>query len=190
MNRFFAYISRMKYIRRWGLMASSREENVQEHSLQVAMFVHGLALLENKFYNGQFDPEHLMALAVYHETAEVITGDLVTPIKYYNEEMRSVYKKIEKQAEERMLEMLPEELQEDFRPLVQPKDEQERALLKAADTLASYTKCLEELRLGNREFEKAKNAIQKKLEASPFQSVHYFMEHFIPAFEITLDELN
>ena len=149
MSRFFAYISRMKHIKRWGLMPSFREENIQEHSLQVAMFAHALALIQNKRYNGHLDPEHVMALAVYHETAEVITGDLVTPIKYYNEEIRSAYKKIEKEAEERMISMLPEDLKEDYRPLIQPSDPEEKLLVKAADKIAAYTKCLEERRSGN-----------------------------------------
>ena len=155
MSKFFAYISRMKNIRRWGLMRSFREENVQEHSLQVAMFAHALALLENQRYGGQYDAEHIMAIAVYHETSEVITGDLVTPIKYYNDEIRSAYKHIEALAEERMLSMLPEDLTDQIRPLVQPENIQEKRIVKAADTLAAYTKCLEEVRSGNREFEKA-----------------------------------
>lgn len=194
MSKFFAYISRMKNIRRWGLMRSFREENVQEHSLQVAMFAHALALLENDLYGGSFDPEHVMAIAVYHETSEVITGDLVTPIKYYNEEIRSAYKHIEALAEERMLSMLPENLEKKIRPLVQPEDVKEKQLVKAADTLAAYTKCLEEVRSGNREFEKASEKLRQSIESMSrdwkLQSVSYFMKEFIPSFEVTLDELN
>ncbi|MBO6159400.1 MAG: 5'-deoxynucleotidase [Firmicutes bacterium] len=184
----------MKNIRRWGLMRSFREENVQEHSLQVAMFAHALALLENDLYGGSFDPEHVMAIAVYHETSEVITGDLVTPIKYYNEEIRSAYKHIEALAEERMLSMLPENLEKKIRPLVQPEDVKEKQLVKAADTLAAYTKCLEEVRSGNREFEKASEKLRQSIESMSrdwkLQSVSYFMKEFIPSFEVTLDELN
>ena len=194
MSKFFAYISRMKNIRRWGLMRSFREENVQEHSLQVAMFAHALALLENQRYGGQYDAEHMMAIAVYHETSEVITGDLVTPIKYYNDEIRSAYKHIEALAEERMLSMLPEDLTDQIRPLVQPENIQEKRIVKAADTLAAYTKCLEEVRSGNREFEKAAEKLKKNIETMAkdwnLASVSYFMKEFIPSFEVTLDELN
>ena len=194
MSKFFAYISRMKNIRRWGLMRSFREENVQEHSLQVAMFAHALALLENQRYGGQYDAEHIMAIAVYHETSEVITGDLVTPIKYYNDEIRSAYKHIEALAEERMLSMLPEDLTDQIRPLVQPENIQEKRIVKAADTLAAYTKCLEEVRSGNREFEKAAERLKKNIETMAkdwnLASVSYFMKEFIPSFEVTLDELN
>lgn len=194
MSKFFAYISRMKNIRRWGLMRSFREENVQEHSLQVAMFAHALALLENQRYGGQYDAEHIMAIAVYHETSEVITGDLVTPIKYYNDEIRSAYKHIEALAEERMLSMLPEDLTDQIRPLVQPENIQEKRIVKAADTLAAYTKCLEEVRSGNREFEKAAEKLKKNIETMAkdwnLASVSYFIKEFIPSFEVTLDELN
>lgn len=194
MSKFFAYISRMKNIRRWGLMRSFREENVQEHSLQVAMFAHALALLENQRYGGQYDAEHIMAIAVYHETSEVITGDLVTPIKYYNDEIRSAYKHIEALAEERMLSMLPEDLTDQIRPLVRPDNIQEKRIVKAADTLAAYTKCLEEVRSGNREFEKAAEKLKKNIETMAkdwnLASVSYFMKEFIPSFEVTLDELN
>ena len=194
MSKFFAYISRMKNILRWGLMRSFREENVQEHSLQVAMFAHALALLENQRYGGQYDAEHIMAIAVYHETSEVITGDLVTPIKYYNDEIRSAYKHIEALAEERMLSMLPEDLTDQIRPLVQPENIQEKRIVKAADTLAAYTKCLEEVRSGNREFEKAAEKLKKNIETMAkdwnLASVSYFMKEFIPSFEVTLDELN
>lgn len=194
MSKFFAYISRMKNIRRWGLMRSFREENVQEHSLQVSMFAHALALIENEKFGGSYDAEHVMAIAVYHETSEVITGDLVTPIKYYNKEISSAYKHIEALAEERMISMLPDELAEGIRPLVQPEDIREKHLVKAADTLAAYTKCLEEVRSGNREFEKAaeklKNNIGKMSSEWDLKSVDYFMQEFIPSFLVTLDELN
>jgi 5'-deoxynucleotidase len=130
MSNFLAYISRMKYIKRWGLMRSNREENVQEHSLQVAMFAHCLALIENKRYGGKLDPQKVMAIAVYHETGEVITGDLVTPIKYYNPQITQAYKDVEKVAEETMISMLPEEFQEEYRNLIQPQDSYEAKIVK------------------------------------------------------------
>ena len=190
MSHFFAYINRMKYIKRWGLMRSSREENVQEHSLQVAMIAHCLALIENKRYGGNFSPEHVMALAVYHETGEVITGDLVTPIKYYNSDITKAYKEVEKVAEETMIAMLPEEFRAEYRPLIQPKDPAEVRLVKAADTLAAYSKCIEELKTGNTEFSKAKYTLLRKIHEMNMPSAEDFLKEFMPSFEVTLDELN
>ena len=190
MSNFLAYISRMKYIKRWGLMRSSREENVQEHSLQVAMFAHCLALIENKRYGGKLDPQHVMAIAMYHETGEVITGDLVTPVKYYNPQITQAYKDVEKVAEETMIAMLPEEFQADYRELIQPKDEYEAKIVKAADTLAAYAKCIEELKTGNIEFAKAKETVLARLHEMEMPCVEDFLREFMPGFEVTLDELN
>lgn len=190
MSNFLAYISRMKYIKRWGLMRSNREENVQEHSLQVAMFAHCLALIENKRYGGKLDPKKVMAIAVYHETGEVITGDLVTPIKYYNPQITQAYKDVEKVAEETMISMLPEEFQEEYRNLIQPQDAYEAKIVKAADTLAAYAKCIEELKTGNIEFAKAKDTVLKKLHEMNMPCVEDFLKEFMPGFEVTLDELN
>lgn len=194
MSRFFAYISRMKNIRRWGLMRSFQEENIQEHSLQVAMFAHALALIQNEKYGGHLDAEHIMAIAVYHETGEVITGDLVTPIKYHDQDILTSYKRIEQMAEDRMIKMLPQEMQDDYRPLIQPQNEEEKHIVKAADKIAAYTKCLEEIRSGNREFEKARDTLLKTIrqmeEAYHLPCVGYFMKEFVPSFEMTLDELN
>ena len=190
MSHFLAYISRMKYIKRWGLMRSSREENVQEHSLQVAMFAHCLALIENKRYDGKLDPQHVMAIAVYHETGEVITGDLVTPIKYYNPQITKAYKDVEKIAEETMISMLPEEFRDDYRELIQPVNEDEAKIVKAADTLAAYAKCIEELKTGNIEFAKAKETVLEKLHDMNMPCVEDFLKEFMPGFEVTLDELN
>ena len=190
MSRFFAYIARMKHIKRWGLMPSSREENIQEHSLQVAMIAHCLALLENKHYGGNLDPEHILAIAVYHETGEVITGDLVTPIKYFNDDIRNAYKNIEAIAEDRMISMLPDDLQEDYRALIQPVDEKEKKIVKAADKIAAYTKCLEELRSGNKEFAMAEKALRKTIDEMHMPVVDEFMKVYIPDFNVTLDELN
>jgi len=190
MSRFFAYIARMKHIKRWGLMPSSREENIQEHSLQVAMIAHCLALLENKHYGGSLDPEHIMAIAVFHETGEVITGDLVTPIKYFNDDIRKAYKNIEAIAEDRMISMLPEDLQGDYRALIQPTDEAEKRIVKAADKIAAYTKCLEEIRSGNKEFSMAEKALRRTIDDMHMPVVDEFMREYIPDFNVTLDELN
>ena len=190
MSRFFAYIARMKHIKRWGLMPSSREENIQEHSLQVAMIAHALALLQNKHYGGTLDPEHIMAIAVYHETGEVITGDLVTPIKYFNEDIKTAYKNIEAIAEDRMISMLPEDMREDYRALIQPKNEEEKRIVKAADKIAAYTKCLEEIRSSNKEVSMAEKALRKTIDEMHMPVVDEFMRVFIPDFNVTLDELN
>ncbi len=190
MSRFFAYIARMKHIKRWGLMPSVREENIQEHSLQVAMIAHCLALMENKRFGGNVDPEHVMAIAVFHETGEVITGDLVTPIKYFNAEITKAYKQIEQIAEDKMIQMLPEDLKDEYRSLIQPEDQKEKMLVKAADKIAAYTKCLEEKRSGNKEFLKAEEALRNSIEEMHLPVVDAFMEEFIPDFNVTLDELN
>ncbi len=197
-NHFFAYISRMKNIKRWGLMPSTREENVAEHSLQVAMIAHALATIQNTRFGADLDAEHIMAMAVFHETSEVITGDLVTPIKYFNEEITSAYKKIEKIADEKMLQMLPEDLQDNYRPLIEAEETKEGKeayrYVKAADKIAAYTKCLEELRQGNQEFSMAKKTLEEKIVAmgneEGMEAVRVFMEEFIPGFMVTLDELN
>ena len=198
MSNFFAYIARLKNIKRWGLMPSVREENVAEHSLQVAMIAHALAEIQNIRFGASLDAERIMALAVFHETSEVITGDLVTPIKYYNDEITDAYKKIEKIADEKMLEMLPEDLREEYVPLVEPHETEEGRenyrYVKAADKIAAYTKCLEELRSSNLEFSMAKKTLEEKILAlekeEGMECVKVFMDEFIPGFEVTLDELN
>lgn len=190
MNHFFAYMARMKYIKRWGLMRNSQEENIQEHSLQVAMIAHCLGVIRNEIYGGNVDPEHLMALAVYHETAEVITGDMPTPIKYLNPEIRDAYHQIERAADERMLAMLPETLRDAYRPLITERNPEAYVLVKAADRLSAYAKCMEEMKAGNGEFVKAGEATLKSLEEMKLPEVAYFMEHFMKSFSLTLDELN
>lgn len=191
MSRFFAYLARMRHIRRWGLMRNTHEENIQEHSLQVAHIAHALAILRNVRYGGGADPARAAELAVFHETAEVITGDLPTPIKYYNDDIRKAYKHIEDIAAQRMIAMLPEDLQKAYTPVViHPQDDPEWPRVKAADKICAYLKCLEEERAGNREFEHAKETIYKDLEQSPLPEVQDFLREFIPSFTLTLDELN
>ena len=190
MGHFFAYMARMKHIQRWGLMRCSQEENVQEHSLQVAMIAHCLATIENQRYGGCFNAEHVMALAVFHETAEVITGDLVTPVKYFNQTIAKAYKQVENIAEEKMIGMLPQEMQNVYRPLIQPQEEAEKRLVKAADKLAAYAKCVEELKMGNMEFSKAKESVLRSIHAMHVASAEDFLEEYMPSFSITLDELN
>ena len=190
MFHFFAYLSRMKHIKRWGLMRNTEVENIKEHSMDVAMIAHGLALVGNTYFGKEYLPEHVMAVAVYHEAGEVITGDLATPIKYFNPEINAAYKKIEAVAEEKLLSMLPGELEPQYRSLIQCKDESVRRLVKAADKICAYLKCVEEMKTGNEEFSKAKNQIWKDLSAIDLPEVKYFIEHMLPSYELTLDELN
>ena len=173
MFKFFAFINRMKYIKRWNLMRSIREENIMEHSQQVSVIAHVLALTQNKLYNGSVDVNKVILLAQYHEVGEVITGDLPTPIKYFNPEIKSAYKDLEKNACVRILNMLPEELKDDYKEFIIPDEStEEYKLVKYADRLAAYIKCVEEVKAGNSEFKKAKNSIGAELKACKNQAVH------------------
>ena len=191
MYHFFGYMARMKYIKRWGLMRNTREENIQEHSLQTAMIAHALALIKNKLFGGSVDAEHVMALAVYHEAGEVITGDLATPIKYFSPEIRSAYKNIEQIAEDKLTGMLPDALRGEFEALIlrREDDAEAYAIVKAADKLCAYLKCVEELSAGNTEFAKAKKTIEKTISKMDRPEVKYFMDTFVPSFELSLDEM-
>ena len=191
MNHFFAYMARMKLIRRWSLMKSVSEENIAEHSAQVAQIAHALALIKNKKFGGRLNPDRVAAMALYHETSEVLTGDLPTPIKYYNPEIRKAYKDIEGVANERLLAMLPEELQEEYRELiVADTDSYEAMLVKAADKISAYIKCIEELRSGNREFFRAEEALRAEVEKYyQYEEIRYFCDTFLDTFRKTLDEL-
>ena len=192
MSHFFAYLARMKFIHRWGLMRNVRQENIQEHSLQTAMIAHNLAIVKNKWYGGKVDPQRVMLLAVYHEASEVITGDLATPIKYFNPEIKKAYKDIEMVANKRLLTMLPEELKEDYETILFPitEDEEHWFLVKAADKICAYLKCIEELKAGNLEFSKAAKSISRDLEEMNRPEIKYYMDKFEPSFHLTLDELN
>ena len=190
-NNFFAYLDRMKYIKRWQLMRSVREENIMEHSQQVAMFAHALAVIKNRIYGGNVNAEKAVLYAVYHECAEVMTGDLPTPIKYFDNSIRGAYKNLEEKASLKLLSMLPKELEGDFAASIIPDAQSEEyAIMKAADRLAAYVKCLEELRCGNNEFAKAKKSIEDDLHSRNMPEVEYFFKNFIESFSLTLDELD
>ena len=187
---FYAYIDRMKYIRRWQLMRSQRDENIMEHSQSVAMLAHALAVIRNQVFGGNVNVEKTVLYAMYHEISEVLTGDLPTPIKYYNRTIHNAYKDLERSAAEKMADMLPEELKGELSPCILADEESEEyKLVKAADRLSAYIKCLEELRSSNGEFEKAKKSIEDDLHARNMPEVEYFFEHFVPSFSLTLDEL-
>lgn len=187
---FYAFLDRMKYIKRWSLMRSVREENIMEHSQQVAMLSHALAVINNKVFKGNASPEKCVTLAVYHECSEVMTGDLPTPIKYFNNSIHGAYKELEEKSCDKLILMLPDDMRGEISAYVKPDAEcVEYKLMKAADRLAAYIKCLEELRCGNPEFAKAKKSIEKDLHSRKIPEVEYFFDNFIESFALTLDEL-
>ena len=188
---FFALISRLKYISRWALMRNSKVENVQEHSHMVAVIAHALAVIARDIFGRDIDPGAVAAAALYHDASELITGDMPTPVKYHNPEIMSAYKKVEAFAGEKLLAALPVEMRRAFDPLLTPGDGDEvTALVKAADKLAAYIKCLEEQKAGNSEFQTAAVETKRKLDALDLSEVGYFIDNFIPAFGLTLDELD
>jgi 5'-deoxynucleotidase len=189
-ENFFAYISRMRYITRWSLMRNSYAENIQEHSHMVAVLAHALAVLRNRYFGGNLDVGAVAVAALYHDASEILTGDLPTPIKYANPAIRDSYKAIESVAQDKLLSMLPEELLPDFEPVLKEKDPEIAVIVKAADKLSAYIKCVEEQKAGNNEFDAAAKQIYATLEENPLPEVQYFMEHFLPGFSLTLDELN
>lgn len=188
---FFAFLDRMKYIKRWSLMRSVREENIMEHSEQVALFAHALAVIANTKYGERVNVEKTVLYALYHESSEVMTGDLPTPIKYFDTEINAAYKNLEGQACQKLLAMLPGELEPEFeKSLLPDENSREYKLMKCADKLSAYVKCLEELRCGNEEFIKAKHTIEKELAERDEPALQYFLKEFIPSFSLTLDDLN
>ncbi|MDF7680547.1 5'-deoxynucleotidase [Enterobacteriaceae bacterium ESL0689] len=191
-SHFFAYLSRLKLINRWPLMRNVRAENVSEHSLQVAMVAHVLAVIKNRKFAGQLNAEHIALLALYHDASEVLTGDLPTPVKYFNSQIAHEYKAIEKIAQQKLIAMLPDELQDIFTPLIdeQYASDEEHAIVKQADTLCAYLKCLEELAAGNNEFLLAKSRLEKTLAERRSEEMDYFMQVFVPSFQLSLDEIN
>ncbi|KAA6050678.1 MULTISPECIES: 5'-deoxynucleotidase [Pantoea] len=191
-SHFFAHLSRLKLINRWPLMRNVRTENVSEHSLQVAMVAHALAVIKNLKFAGELNPDRIAMLALYHDASEVLTGDLPTPVKYYNAQIAHEYKKIEKIAQQKLIEMLPPELQQAYRPLIDEHhySAAEQAVVKQADALCAYLKCLEELSAGNHEFSLAKTRLEKTLTERRSPEMDYFMEVFVPSFTLSLDEIS
>lgn len=191
MHHFFAYMSRMKHIKRWQLMHNTWQEDIAQHSLQVAMIAHSLALLRNTRFGGGANPARAMELAVYHEAPEVITGDLATPIKYFNPGIRTAYKEIEGIAARKLHTMLPGDISGAYDSLLlTPEQDGEWPRVKAADKISAYIKCIEELRAGNSEFSKAAQSIRAELDAMPLPEVKAYMQEFLPSFSLTMDELN
>ncbi len=189
-SNFFAMVNRMKFIDRWALMNNSNKENIAEHSHNVAIIAHGLAVIGNKKFGKNYNAERAALLAIYHDTTEVITGDMPTPVKYYNDDIKNVYKNIEHIAGERLLAMLPDEFQDEYKPFFE-KTEQDAELwqlVKAADKIDALIKCIEETRMGNKEFEKALESQKKKIDEIKLDEVIYFKENFLNAYYLTLDE--
>ena len=190
MNEFYAYLDRMKFIDRWQLMRSTRAENIMEHSHSVAVLTHALAVIENEVFGGSVDAKTAVFYALYHEVSEVMTGDMPTPVKYFNAQIRGEYAKLEDRAVEKIAATLPESVRKGLSPFLQPdRVSQEYRFMKAADKLSAYLKCLEELRSGNREFVQAEKSTREALSGMHLRAVDYFFETFIPAFSLTLDEL-
>ena len=189
-STFFALIARMKHIQRWSLMRNTDPENIQEHSHMVAILAHALAVIENEYFGGQVDPGEVAVAALYHDASEILTGDMPTPIKYRNPAIRDSYHAVEAEAEQQLLSLLPPELLPTFSPILTQPDPQVRALVKAADKLSAYIKCVEELKAGNAEFRLAKEQTWAALNQNPIPALRYFITHFLPSFDLTLDELN
>ena len=188
-SHFFAYISRMRFIQRWALMRNTAPENVQEHSHQAAVLAHALAVIRNEKFGGNIDPGRVAVAALYHDASEILTGDMPTPVKYGNPAIRDAYKQVEAVANERLVSMLPEELQATYRDALNEYDDETRALVKAADKLSAYIKCVEEVKAGNGEFREAAAQTRRALEAYDLPEVGYFLDTFMDSFALTLDEL-
>lgn len=190
-SSFYAYLSRLRWIKRWGLKRNAHEENVMEHSWEVAVIAHTLALIKNRYFDGRLDANQIAAAALYHDITEVITGDLPTPIKYHSPAILGAYKQIEQQAERELLSLLPEELRPDYQALIRhdqlPAEHQ--TIIKAADKISAYLKCQAEIKAGNSEFEMAAKQLEGDIQAMQQPEVLFFMESFAPSCGLTLDDL-
>ena len=187
MSHFYAMLSRMKNINRWGLMRNTRNENLSEHTLEVAFIAHALAVIGNKRLGKNINADKVAVSAMFHDTSEIITGDMPTPIKYYNGEIKAAYKKIEAIAEEQLTSMLPEDLRDDFSEYFSP-DEHTARLIKAADKISALIKCIEEIKMGNMEFVEAEKSTRAAIDAIDLEEVKIFKEEFLESFCLTLDE--
>lgn len=191
MSRFFSLLSRMKYINRWGLMRNTRSENLSEHSLEVAILSHALATLRNVRFGGRVSPERAALLGIYHDAGEILTGDLPTPIKYHNADIKIAYKSIEQVAARRLLSALPADLRPAYAPLLgepDPRDAELLPLVKAADKLSALIKCLEEKQMGNTEFDKAAETLRRQIDELALPEADCFLNEFLPSYGLTLDE--
>ena len=188
-HKFFALISRMRYIGRWGLMRNTFEENVQEHSHMVAVLAHGLAMIQRDILGQPADPDRCAAAALFHDASEILTGDLPTPIKYYNPDIKAAYKEVERIAGNRLLDMLPPQLRDAYAPLILEEDEELLPIIKAADKLSAHIKCLEEQKAGNKEFDSAALQTWESMKAMKRPELDWFLDYCLGAFALNLDQL-
>nr|WP_300089733.1 5'-deoxynucleotidase [Sedimentibacter sp.] len=190
-SNFFAFISRMKYINRWGLMRNIKDENVSEHSLDVAVIAHALAIIQKRRLNMDVNPEKTALYAIYHDVSEIFTGDMPTPVKYYNTVIKTAYKDVELAACKRLLKLLPEDFYNDYEGVLIPREDEKEIwkTIKAADKISAYIKCIEEEKSGNKEFLKAKQSILSDLSSMDREDVKIFMSEFMEGYELTLDEM-
>lgn len=189
-NDFYAMMSRMKYITRWGLMRNTIRENISEHSLEVAMLAHSLGVINNVVFKGSINPERLAVLGIYHDVTEIITGDMPTPVKYYDPKIRNAYRDIEIGAKNELLKGMPNELRDVYDKLLveSPEEETEWKYVKAADKLSAYIKCIEEKNMGNTDFLQAEKSIRNTLDDMELPEVRYFLDNFMEAYDKTIDE--
>lgn len=187
---FFAILSRLKYINRWALMRNTQTENLSEHTLDTAFIAHALVVIDNKRFGGNLNPEHAAVLAMYHDVTEIMTGDMPTPVKYFNADLKKAYKVAEKSAGEKLISYLPDDMQEEIGCYINPceKDADYAPFIKAADRLSAIAKCIEEKNTGNREFLSAEKAQIAALKAMNLAAANVFLEEFMPAYTLTLDE--
>ena len=188
-HSFFAYIFRMRYITRWALMRNTRTENVEEHSYEVAVLAHALATIGREVFHRDLDPDRAAVAALFHDAPEIITGDMPTPLKYYNPDIKTAYRQVEAVAQDKLLSMLPEELVPAYEPLLRESDPHIRRYVKAADKLSAYIKCVEEGKAGNSEFKKAAEQTMAALKDMGMEELDWFLDHLAGAFQLTLDEL-
>ena len=189
-NEFYALMGRMRYITRWGLMRNTFSENIQEHSHQVAVLAHALALIRRDILGlAGPEPDRCAVAALYHDASEILTGDLPTPIKYYNPDIKAAYKQVERIAGERLLEMLPPQLRASYAPLVLEEEPQVEPIVKAADKLSAYIKCVEEQKAGNTEFDSAAQTVLGAMKAMELPELEWFLDNCLEAFTLNLDQL-
>lgn len=189
-SKFFAVISRMKYINRWSLMRNTITENISEHSLETAFIAHALAVLRNKRFGGNVNAERCALLAIYHDTTEIITGDLPTPVKYYNKNIKTAYDEIEENAKNQLLSYLPEDFRDEYEPLFSRTEEEAELwkLVKAADKISALIKCVEERQMGNTDFASAEKSTYNAIKKLNVPEAEVFLEEFMPSYLLTLDE--
>ena len=190
MNNFYGMLARMKYINRWGLMRNTINENIAEHSLEVAIIAHALAVIANTRFHKNLNAEHIAIMGIMHDTTEIITGDLPTPIKYYAPEIRDAYKKVEDIAAHQLLSEIPDDMQDSYRDILIEDDSIEWKYVKAADKMSAYIKCIEEKNMGNTDFEKAQATIKHSLDEMNMEEIKVFIDEFLPSYTMTLDEIN